>query len=143
MNRTRIAVAGVAALAAAAPAVAFTTASAAPASHKITFVSHPLKDSQIGNHDMETSRDVQHGKPVGFDTTNCAFSPPRSLVCTAVVARTAGMLYAKFNFNPNAGTTSGGRITGGSGAYKGATGTLSAKQTGKNSTTVTIKYHTS
>jgi hypothetical protein len=80
------------------------------------------------------------GKTIGFDMLNF----------TAVSATTAnvnitgdfngGFLYGTGTINFKTGAFTNGKVTGGTGAFAGATGTIKAKDLSKTKTAVTITY---
>jgi hypothetical protein len=80
------------------------------------------------------------GKTIGFDMLNF----------TAVSATTAnvnitgdfsgGFLYGTGTINFKTGAFSNGKVTGGTGAFAGATGTIKTKAISKTKTAVTITY---
>ena len=51
-----------------------------------------------------------------------------------------GFLYGHLTFNTKTGVVTG-KITGGSGAYRGDTGTVKGAPTSKSVDSVTVKYH--
>jgi len=55
-----------------------------------------------------------------------------------------GFLYGTFNVNFSTSTITNGKVTGGTGAFKGASGTIKAKELNSagSRTRVTITYHT-
>jgi hypothetical protein len=118
--------------------------SAAPAStsHTISFVTHTLKDVQRGHWDLEASKDAHNGKIVGTDVTNCHFHfSTSSATCRAAIAHVGGMIYAKFVFHPDAREVTG-KVTGGTDAYRGATGTMTAKPRKDGTTKVVLTFTT-
>jgi hypothetical protein len=80
------------------------------------------------------------GKTIGFD----------ELYITATSATTGnvnitgdvngGFLYGTGTINFKTGAFSNGKVTGGTGAFKGATGTITAKDISSTKTAVTITY---
>ena len=78
------------------------------------------------------------GKTVGFDMLYIALTSSSS----AAVNTTGGFLYGTFTVNFKTGAVTNGKVTGGTGTFKGATGTIKAKSLNKNGTkhAVTITY---
>ena len=62
----------------------------------------------------------------------------------ATVDTTGGFLYGTVTLNFKTGAVTDGKVTGGTGAFKGATGTIKAKNLNQagTRTAVTITYHT-
>ena len=85
----------------------------------------------------EVIRDTS-GKKVGNDLVSC-IAVKKSANCSAFLALDTGTLYATFVLGDS--QTVHGKVVGGTGAYKGATGTLTAVS-GKKTTKITITYQT-
>jgi hypothetical protein len=123
-------------------AVGVVGAAPASTSHTISFVTHTLKDVQRGPWDLEANKDVHHGKVVGTDVTNCHFHfSTSSATCRAAIAHVGGMIYAKFVFHPDASKVRG-KVTGGTDAYRGANGTMTAKPRKDGTTKVVLTFTT-
>jgi hypothetical protein len=58
------------------------------------------------------------------------------------VDTTDGMLYGTVTLNLKTGASSHGKVTGGTGAFKGATGTIKGKDISSTKTAITITYRT-
>ncbi|HSS67600.1 MAG TPA: hypothetical protein VLK34_03545 [Nocardioidaceae bacterium] len=85
--------------------------------------------------------DKHKGKVVGYDTISGTFEPSTQTTTIFVaVARKGGILYGKIGATgPSTDFT--GKVTGGSGDYKGATGTISTHELPNGNTTqVTVKW---
>jgi hypothetical protein len=145
----RIAIPAIAMTAALGGACAFlvpaASASTAHKSHTITFTSveeAAHNYSQTSN--SQQDKDVNgSGKVIGYDMLYSVFNPKTEtakLTFTAVL--NGGFVYGVANASSN--PVSHGTITGGTGAFKGAEGTLLAKNLNKagTKTAVTITYHT-
>ena len=94
--------------------------------HTLHFHSLTLKQKQLSNRWFsESDKDVRNGKVIGYDVL--LFHATSNNTATARVAFTSkgGFLYGKFNATFTS-TTFHGKVTGGTGIYKGATGTLLA-----------------
>lgn len=134
--------AGVAVPAAAAGVLvpALASASAAAGSHTLTFTAVKLKAANLSKTAFaQTERDVKNGKTIGFDVIRGSFNPAtNSASGNAAVALAGGDIYGTLKLSN--GPTTTGRVTGGTGKYKGITGTITGTSSG-NSTKVTIKYH--
>jgi hypothetical protein len=121
--------------------VGMASAAVASTAHTIRFVSHPIRDVHLGNTDVQTSRETHAGKTVGYDISDCVFdfSVGRA-ACHVAVGRRGGLLYGAFHFNANANNGPlHGKITGGTGVYRGATGTFVGTQR-SGSTKIVVTY---
>jgi hypothetical protein len=152
-RRTRISIAAATAVAAAGTASAFlvpaASASAAAPRHSptrtLTFTSVQLAATEFSKTiSAQEDKDVnQAGQVIGFDVLRFSVDAKTHAAGMNVAADFAGgMLYGTMisNGSPNVR----GTVTGGTGAFKGARGTIIAKsldQTGAR-TAVTIIYHT-
>ena len=147
-HRNTIAAIPTAAALAGACAVVVPAASAstcAPKTHTLTFIS-----VQEAVHDYsrtissQQDRDVnQAGKVVGYDLLYLVFNPKTKtarLNFTAVLS--GGFVYGVASASSN--PVIHGTVTGGTGAFKGAAGTIVAKNLNPSGskTAVTITYHT-
>jgi hypothetical protein len=82
------------------------------------------------------------GKTVGFDMLYVALTSASSATANVTVDTTGGFLYGTFNISLKTGAVSNGKVTGGTGAFVGATGTIKVKALNKAQTkhAVTITY---
>ena len=145
----RIAVTAIATAAALGGACAFVmpaaSASTAVKSHTVTFTS---VQEAVHNYSQTVSsqqdKDVNgSGKVIGYDMLYSVFNPKSETAkLTFTAALNGGFVYGVANASSN--PVSHGTITGGTGAFKGAEGTLLAKNlnTAGTRTAVTITYHT-
>jgi hypothetical protein len=145
----RIAIAAIATAAALGGASAFlvpaASASTADKPHTITFTSveeavHNYSQTSNSQQDKDVNGS---GRVIGYDLLYSVFNPKTEtakLTFTAVL--NGGFVYGVANASSN--PVSHGTITGGTGAFKGAKGTLLAKNLNKagTKTAVTITYHT-
>lgn len=145
----RIAIAALATTAVLGGACAFlvpaASASTAAKSHTITFTSveeavHNYSQTSNSQQDKDVNGS---GKVIGYDMLYSVFNPKTEtakLTFTAVL--NGGFVYGVASASSN--PVSHGTITGGTGAFKGAKGTLLAKNLNKagTRTAVTITYHT-
>ena len=83
------------------------------------------------------------GTTIGFDNLYLTFTNPASASGTATLDIKGGFLYATIS-TTNDGQTFSGKVTGGTGAFTGATGTVAAKAINTTGTeaVVTITYTT-
>jgi hypothetical protein len=144
IRKSMVAAAAAVALGGAGAVVIPTVASAQSASHTLTFVSVTKKSIMF----TKTSGGAQDtdvnakGKTVGFDMLYFTATSSTTGSGDATVDTTGGFLYATFTVNLKTGAVSNGKVTGGTGAFTGATGTLMAKAISKTKTAVTITYTT-
>ena len=84
------------------------------------------------------------GKTVGFDMLYFAAASATTGNVNVTVDTTGGFLYGTLTVNFKTGATSNGKVTGGTGSFVGATGTIKAKNLYKagTRTAVTITYST-
>jgi hypothetical protein len=80
------------------------------------------------------------GKTIGFDMLYFAATSPSSVAVNLTVDTKGGFLYGTFTFNPRTGVVTNGKVTGGTGAFKGATGTIKVKTISSTKHAVTITY---
>ena len=135
-TRTLVGLVGVTSLAAVgamgAPAFAGTS------SHTMTFTSRQLQSQQTGNHLMQANRDLVAGKTIGFDVSSCTFDFATGIAtCDVAAAMANGTFYARVTVDGENGDVSG-RVTGGTGAFNGATGRVTGSP-GSLPSDVTIK----
>jgi hypothetical protein len=121
---------------------------AAASAHSVT---HTLKFTAIQQKSINFSKttgasadqDVNSaGKIIGFDEIYFAFNPKTNTATGGVTLDiNGGFLYGTLNLNTQ-GPVMHGKVTGGTGTFKGATGTITAKNLNKNGTrtAVTIVY---
>ena len=80
------------------------------------------------------------GKTIGFDMLYFAATSPSSLAVNLTVDTKGGFLYGTFTFNPKTGVVTNGKVTGGTGAFVKATGTIKVKTISRTKHSVTITY---
>jgi len=83
-----------------------------------TFSSPPTKAGAF----YQAYVDVRNGVNVSQSVLSCV-AAPTSINCSAALADAKGILLAQFQINTTNGTSTG-TVTGGTGGYAGATGTL-------------------
>ena len=84
--------------------------------------------------------DVKAGKTIGFDMLYFAATSPSSLAVNVTVDTKGGFLYGTFTFNPRTSVVTNGKVTGGTGAFADATGTIKVKTISRTKHAVTIIY---
>jgi hypothetical protein len=109
----------------------------------LRFTSVQQQALQNGANEVTSGKDVHDGTVSGFDATTCVANiQTHTASCDAAVARMNGVLYGHVVVSLSTGTGSG-RVTGGSGAYKGATGTISvAPGSAPGTIRIAITYRT-
>jgi hypothetical protein len=82
------------------------------------------------------------GKTVGFDMLYFAIVSATTGNVNATIDTAGGFLYGTLTYNVKTGAITNGKVTGGTGAFTGATGTIKAKNLNKSGTrtAVTITY---
>jgi len=80
------------------------------------------------------------GKTVGFDVLYITATSPTAGTANVTVDTKGGFLYGTFNINFKTGAITNGKVTGGTGAFKGATGTITVKTISNTKHAVTITY---
>jgi hypothetical protein len=111
--------------------------------HTETFISRGEKNIELGSRAVfaDFSKDIEHGKVVGADSSSGAYDPKTGVVSADVsVLRRGGLLYGRFTLDTRSGAIAG-TIDGGLGKFKGATGTVSGHAVNNNDSTVTLTYH--
>jgi hypothetical protein len=145
--RTAIAAAtGAALLGTGALALPAAVASPTAATHTLSFISLQKNSTMFtkmtgGQQDTDVT---MAGKTVGFDMLYFAATSSSGAILNLTVDTKGGFLYGTAAFNFNTGVISHGKVTGGTGAFKGATGTVKAKNLNSagTRTAVTITYRT-
>jgi hypothetical protein len=143
---TSIAAAGAAALLGTGALVLPAAASANSATHTLKFISVQKKSIMFTRATgASQNTDVNAaGKTVGFNMLYFAATSATAAAINLTVDTSGGFLYGTGTINIKTGAFSNGKVTGGTGAFKGATGTIKAKNLNKagTRTAVTITYST-
>jgi hypothetical protein len=82
------------------------------------------------------------GKTVGFDMLYVAVTSATSASANATVDTKGGDIYGTFTISLKTGAITKGKVTGGTGAFVKATGTITAKAISGTKHSVTITYTT-
>jgi len=141
--RTSIAAAGAAVVLGSAAGLALpAAASAHPATHTLKFTAVSVDrvmftSTNFGDQETDVN---STGKTIGFDDLNVTFTGPSGTGDVALDIE-GGFLYGTIA-TTNAGKTFSGKVTGGTGPYKGTTGTITAKAISSTKAAVTITYTT-
>jgi hypothetical protein len=80
------------------------------------------------------------GKTIGFDMIYFTAVSATTANVNVTVDTTGGFLYGTGTLNFKTGAFSNGKVTGGTGSFAGATGTIKAKDISSTKTAVTITY---
>lgn len=122
-------------------AVGFSAAAPAATTHTLTFKASQIADHIIGFQDIAADVDKQGGQVVGYDTTDCKMNTQtKTAHCEVNLSRAEGTMRGWLKLDLNTGLATG-TVTGGTRAFRGVTGTISAKAASNNVTAVTIRYH--
>ena len=123
------------------PAIA---ASAGPATHTLKFISVTKASVQLSKTmSAEQDTDVSSkGKVIGYDELYFAVTSNSTAHGWVTVDVDGGFIYGTFTINLKTGAVTNGKVTGGARAFKGATGTFTAKAVSGTRDAVKITYHT-
>ena len=97
--------------------------------------SHPFTSNSGGSQETDVS---STGKTIGFDVVYFTGTSQTSATVNVAFTFKGGLLYA--TATTTNGNTFTGKVTGGTGAFKGATGMITAKSGAGNKTAITIVY---
>lgn len=119
-------------------------ASAHSATHTLKFIS-VIKTSIFFTQTTGAQQDTDvnaAGKTVGFDMLYFTVNSATTAAVNLTVATNGGFLYGTGTVNTTTNAFSKGKVTGGTGAFAGAAGTIKAKPLNKAATrtAVTITY---
>ncbi len=106
----------------------------------IKFIATTTASSSSKTGFQMTGTETQSGKLLGWYVLSCQFTSPKAANCGGAGLTAQGMIYFKFPTTMTAKTFSG-KVTGGTGAFSGATGTIKGKaiSSKKEAITVVIK----
>jgi hypothetical protein len=82
------------------------------------------------------------GKTIGFDETYGIAVSASAVDNDFTLDTKGGLLYGTYTLNVVTGRVTDGKVTGGTGAFKHATGTLAAKAVSSHKYTITVTYYT-
>lgn len=138
----------IAAVGAAAALIGGTGAALLPAAASAQDASHTLKLTAVTSKSVTFTRttggnqatDVSSaGKTIGFNIVYFTITGKSSGTANVAFDLNGGLLYGTVT-TTNRGKTFSGKVTGGTGAFSGATGTITAKAITSKKTAVTIIY---
>jgi hypothetical protein len=142
-TRTFVAVACVAVLLGGTGAVIPAMASARTSTHTLRFTSVTERTVMFTKTTgAQQDRDVARGKLIGFDQLNFTVNTVTGAATGgATLDASGGFMYFAMTFAPN-GQSAQGKVTGGTGAYRGATGKITAEAVNKSGTrtAITVTY---
>jgi hypothetical protein len=119
-------------------------ASSHAATHTIKFISVDkstvsFNKTSIGVQDTAVNK---AGKVVGYDETYAVAVSATTGDSEVAIDLAGGFLYGTYTYNFDTGKISNGKVIGGTGAFKGATGKFTAKAISSTKTAVTLTYST-
>jgi hypothetical protein len=126
------------------PSFASPAAKPATASHTLKFISVQkasvsLSKTMFAQQDTDVS---STGKVSGYDELYLATTSAKTADGWFTLDVDGGFLYGTFKLNTVTGKITGGKVTGGARAFKGATGTFTATPLSSTKTSVKITYTT-
>ncbi len=144
--RTTIAITAAAALAGAGAFLLPAAASASTASHtlKFTSVTKATDDFSLTTGALQDTDVNSKGTTVGYDMLYYAYVSGLTAPVNLVFDTAGGFIYGTGQVSITTKAFTDGKVTGGTGAFKGATGTITEKNLNKaaTKTAVVITYHT-
>jgi hypothetical protein len=117
-------------------------ASSGSTTHTLKFVAVTQKQTQPSQRTfVEDAQAVRGGKVIGFGILDGRITSSTGGVGVVAFGIKGGLVYAKVTINST--PTTAGIITGGTGSFKGASGTISVTNLNESGSraTVTIRYH--
>ncbi len=142
--RTCLAAAGVAAVFGTGALVLPAVASASSATHTLSFTAvqkASVMFTKTTGANQETDLNAA-GKTIGYDLIYFAATSPTSGAVNITVDSNGGFLYGTATVSIRTGAITNGKVTGGTGSFAGATGTIKAKAISGTKHAVTITYST-
>ncbi len=120
-------------------------ASASSTTHTLKFISkekNSVMFTKASGGQQDTDVNAK-GKTIGYDELYFTAASATTGAVNVALDTTGGFLYGTLTVNFKTGKISNGKVTGGTGAFKGAAGTITAKNLNAKGTitAVTVKYH--
>lgn len=112
-------------------------ASSHSASTTIKFIASATGQTTSKTGFAETGKDTSGGKLVGYYTLSCQARSATAFRCGGAGSSVKGMIFFRFPLSTKS-TTFSGTVTGGTGAYRGATGTIKGKAISSTKEAITI-----
>jgi len=122
--------------------VGVSVAASGTTTHTLTFTSIQLTAHGVGKTSfVNTAKDVKNGKFIGNNVVDGHFdNTTKTAVLSIAAAFKGGFIFAQADVNSH-GVFSHGKVTGGTRAYKGITGTLDITSVSAKTKNITITYH--
>lgn len=123
-------------------AILLPAASARTATHSLAFTSVSRATVQFSKTARATEgKDVSEaGKVIGYDVSRLSYDPKTGTVSVGIaIDLKGGFLYGVLRASDP--VVAHGIVTGGTGAFAGARGTITARDKKDSKTAITIKYH--
>jgi hypothetical protein len=115
------------------------TASAAPTTHTVHVKAIRLQLHQSGHTFVFAEKDLIGGKVVGYDSATCHYVVhANTTYCDASFSRVRGLTHVHLKVDGSGHGT--GKITGGTGAYRNATGTVKFVGLSQTRSKITLVY---
>ena len=86
-----------------------------------------------------TDNDVRNGKTIGRDVLICTHTGTGASHCHVAFAQNGGLLYARFSLADKTGALKG-VVTGGTGSFANANGTLTGQAVSRKAVKITLRY---
>jgi hypothetical protein len=86
-----------------------------------------------------TDNDVASGKTIGHDVLYCTDAGTGATHCRVAIAQKGGLLYAQFALSETTGALKG-TVTGGTGSFAHADGTLTGQSVSQKDVKITLHY---
>lgn len=118
-------------------------ASASSPTHTLKFTSVQTSEKDFGNEFVDADKDVQNGKVIGYDVVNgIADTKSETITVDFAASLHGGVLLGHGVGSFKTGKLTG-KITGGTGKYKGIVGTVTGQATGPtdDNEKLIIVYH--
>jgi hypothetical protein len=112
-------------------------ASTHSASTTIKFIATTTGQTTTKTGFAETGKDTSGGKLIGYYTLSCQAKSVSAFSCGGAGSSVKGMIFFRFPLSTKS-TTFSGTVTGGTGAYSGAKGTISGKTITSKKEAITI-----
>lgn len=107
-----------------------------PATTTIQLVAKQTATRFTSSSFQTSETDTQAGKLVGYDVLSCQPESAGAFNCGVGLSLSKGMIFGQFV--SSASGNDSGRVSGGTGAYKGATGTIAGHAISSTAEAVTI-----
>jgi hypothetical protein len=120
-------------------------ASAQSGKHTLRFTSYERATILFPDRTHGAQQDIDRnaaGKPIGYDEEHFTFTSMslNDAVVSIAGDYSSGLLYGMFNINLKTGVVTDGKVTGGTGVFTGATGTVKVKIIATNAWAFSITY---